>query len=133
MMKYKNGLQNVIIVKKCNVLHSKNIKFIISRNILIISLQRFNRFLINKTNSILIFDEFIDIKDLVDNSVDNQIIKYKLINTINHIGNINNAHYFSFIKIKDKWFEFNDINVKKIDQLEFRSNSVCVLFYEKQN
>ena len=72
--------------KKYNASYSKNIKFIISSYFLIISLQRFNRLLNKKNNSILIVEEYLDLRELFDNNIDNQIIKYKLKCTKNHKG-----------------------------------------------
>ena len=96
-----------------------------------ISIQRLNRFLNNKNESDIIFNDIIDIKRYCDNNLNSFNIKYDLITTINHSGNINECHYFSIIKIKDNWYEFNDNKVIKLNEMIYISNSVCLFIYEK--
>ena len=58
------------------------------------------------------------------------IINFIYLN-ISHIGNINYGHYYSYVKIGEIWYEFNDSIVKATSSMDFNSSSVCVLFYEK--
>ena len=43
----------------------------------------------------------------------------------------NFGHYYSFIKIRNNWYEFNDSIVRKIDKLDMNNNEICVLLYKK--
>ena len=51
--------------------------------------------------------------------------------TIHNNGSIQYGHYYSLITIKNEWFEFNDSLVTKKEIMEYNSNNVCILFYEK--
>ena len=67
---------------------------------------------------------------------------YKLKAVINHSGEANYGHYFSFIKIKKEWYCFNDSNVTLTTQDEvmkqsrglnpgYEKCSCYCLFYDK--
>ena len=58
--------------------------------------------------------------------------KYKLINVINHKGNINSGHYFSYVNIKGDWYEFNDNFCGPINTMKYVSSTAYVLIYEKE-
>ena len=118
--------------KNKNVKHYKKIRFSMINDILIFSLQRFDPFLSMKSSINVSFKEEIDLKDFCDPDLYKMNTKFKLCGTINHIGNINYGHYYSYIKIGELWYEFNDSIVNKI-KMEFNSSSVCVLFYEKKD
>ena len=117
--------------KNKNMKHQKTIKFSILNDILILSLQRFDPFLSMKSSIRVSFEDILDLKDFCDEDLYKLNTRYKLYGTINHIGNINYGHYYSYIKINDMWYEFNDSIVKKINYMEYNSSSVCVLFYQK--
>ena len=70
-------------------------------------------------------------KGFYDNKDKQQLPKYKLFGIINHVGNLNYGHYYSYIKLENEWYEFNDSNVFKINNLTYYSSTVCALFYEK--
>ena len=53
--------------------------------------------------------------------------KFTLLGTINHIGDINEGHYFS----KDHWYEFNDDKVQRLNKMIYKSNTVCLFIYTK--
>ena len=63
--------------------------------------------------------------------MDDSNTKYKLYGIINHIGDINRDHYYANIKIDNFWYEFNDSSVKSLENINFESDEVCVLFYNK--
>ena len=50
-------------------------------------------------------------------------INYSLAGALIHNGTADSGHYFSLIKIHNKWFEFNDTNVKQISDSEFEEKS----------
>ena len=117
--------------KKPGLKHLKIMKFSILNEIVIFSLQRFDPVLSTKNDVRVFFKENIDLKDYCDNDLFKEKTKYRLCGTINHIGNINYGHYYSFIRIGEIWYEFNDSIVRKVYSMDYDSSSVCVLFYEK--
>ena len=58
-----------------------------------------------------------DQKAVHDNALPENYYKYKLKGTVVHYGTAEGGHYYSFIKERgtDKWFEFNDMNVREYD------------------
>ena len=94
-------------------------------------MQRFDPLLSVKNESLIIYDELIDLKPYSDTPIFEKNLKYKLIGTIHHNGNLQYGHYYSNIKIENEWYEFNDSLVTKIQSFVDRSSNVCVLFYKK--
>ena len=119
--------------QKPELKHSKLMKFCILNEIVIFSLQRFDPVLSIKNNIRVSFKEMIDLKDYCDTDLYKENTHYRLLGTINHIGNINYGHYYSYIRIGEIWYEFNDSIVQKVSRMDYDSSSVCVLFYEKIN
>ena len=117
--------------KKPDLKHLKITKFCILNEIVIFSLQRFDPVLSIKNNIRVSFDEVIDLKDYCDIDLYKENTKYRLLGTINHIGNINYGHYYAYIRIGENWYEFNDSIVNKAYKMDYDNSSVCVLFYEK--
>ena len=120
--------------KKCNKRKKnikKKIKFNILNELIIFSVQRFDPFLSIKNESLIIYDELIDLKSYSDTPTKEKNLEYKLIGTIHHNGNLQYGHYYSKIKIENEWYEFNDSLVTKIKSFVDRSSNVCVLFYQK--
>ena len=117
--------------EKANLAHLKKIKMSMLNDIVIFSLQRFDPFLSMKSSIYVSYDEIIDLKEFCDFDLYKENTKYKLCGTINHIGNINYGHYYSYVKIGEIWYEFNDSIVRATSSMDFNSSSVCVLFYEK--
>lgn len=71
--------------------------------------------------------------------------KYKLSGILVHSGSAESGHYYSYIKIGEQWFEFND---KSVSEFNIQNNlknecfgcaegkktrSAYMLFYEKVN
>ena len=77
------------------------------------------------------FDQSLNIRDFMDIDSNEASINFTLIGGIYHNGTITYGHYYSIIKLKDYWVEFNDSSIKKLKKMEFNSNSVCALIYEK--
>ena len=115
--------------KSCE--HSKIIKFNKLGDIIIISIQRINKFLNKKNECIIHFSEDLNMKEFCDETINTNDLNFKLFGIINHIGSIEYGHYFSTIKIDSNWYEFNDSVVRKIPKLDPCNKSVCVLFYTK--
>ena len=121
--------------KKCNkkdVKRSKKIKMTILPKVLIFSLQRFNPITGVKINKYINYEEIIDLKPYCDIDFFNGIMnaRYKLFGISNHSGTINFGHYYSYTKVGNNWFEFNDSFVKLIN-LTFSSKAAYFFFYEK--
>ena len=118
--------------KKENVKHYKKIKFSMINDIIIFSLQRFDPFYSKKSTIYVSYNEYLDLKEFCDNDLYKEKTRYRLCGTINHEGSINSGHYFAYVRIGEIWYEFNDSFVKKINNMDYTSRSVCVLFYEKE-
>ena len=123
-----------IICKKCKKKKTnikKKIKFNILNQLIIFSIQRFDPLLSVKNESLIIYDEILDLKPYSDEQITEERLQYRLIETIHHNGTLQYGHYYSNIKINNEWYEFNDSNVTKIKDFAYRSSNVCILFYQK--
>lgn len=63
----------------------------------------------------------------------NQDSIYELYGIINHIGNLNSGHYYSFCKNinNNKWYFINDENINLInDETKLVTNNAYMLFYK---
>ena len=103
--------------------------------ILIISLQRINPDNGKKNNSPVNFTESMDLTQIIDTDIsDNYSSIYNLFAVTNHVGEINTGHYFSYIKIGNIWFCFEDIRVYKIGpHIDLTSKEIYTLFYMRSN
>ena len=113
---------------------SKKIKLAILPEVIIFSLQRFNPITGVKINKTIKFEETIDLKSFCDYDFFNggEInTKYSLFGISNHSGTINYGHYYSYTKVGDNWYEFNDSLVKPIN-LTLMSRAAYFFFYEKK-
>ena len=134
--KFFNIQYVVKFCKRCNkeTRHKQNIKIGSPPEILILSLQRFNEIQI-KNESLVEFDEIIDLSTFIDNDCGYQDETiYNLFGVINHYGNLEFGHYNCFIKLfNNDWYEFNDNSVNKINFKDFKKKNICTLFYTKLN
>ena len=75
--------------------------------------------------------DFVD-KECMNNCINT---KYQLYAILNHSGNLDEGHFYSFIKDSqnEKWLEFNDGYVKKINLELIDYEKVYSLFYMKKN
>lgn len=98
--------------------------------ILIISLKRFQK---NKKNLNYVFiDDTLDFSEYSYNSTDEGVI-YNIKSIVCHTGkSLDHGHYFSIIKIDNKWIKFNDIEVKQIDIADLDPSYPYILFYERK-
>ena len=115
--------------KKENI--KKQIKFDILNEIIIFSLQRIDPVQSIKNTSFIEYYEFIDLKSFIDDKIKINTTTYKLFATIHHNGSINSGHYYSVINLDNEWVEFNDSNVYPLENIDFNSQNVCVLFYRR--
>lgn len=101
--------------------------------ILIISI---NRAIFKKGlyDNLLKYEDILDVSKFIDKNINNtnKSIEYKLY-AINECSgsSVNSGHYYSFIKIKEKWYKFNDSSVTK-QTPNFASKNVVGLYYIKK-
>jgi ubiquitin C-terminal hydrolase len=136
-----NILRNEIIkvndiCKDCEKICDRQQKIRIANlpQLLILSIQRFNNFNQKKNNTKISFNEVLDLNEVIDNEIfDNSNTNYRLWGIIYHKGNnLNNGHYFSYIKIQGNWFCFDDKNIIN-DIPDFNSSDVNTLFFTRIN
>ena len=129
-----------IQVDSCNSI--KYTKIIKAPPILVIHLKRFEynlqTFERYKVNTVFTFPETLNIGPYLDKMESK--VNYKLSGAVIHSGNSQFGHYFSLIKVNDKWIEFNDkdinpINEKELNELMFgtphSNTNGYLLFYYK--
>ena len=117
---------------KKNLIITQKIKFNIINDILFISLQRFDRITNSINESTVTIDEMIDFKQFMDPIYDLNNYIYSLKGIVNYKGNLVKGHYWSYIKINNIWYEFNDSNILKIEKINLNSDTACILVYERQ-
>ena len=116
---------------KKNLYHSKKILFAKLPKILVFSIQRYNYLSFGKSNKSVEFYDEIDLKNFIDNDLEiNNNTKYKLFGISNHSGTLNFGHYYSYTKVNNCWFEFNDAFVSS-KNISYNSTNVYALFYEQ--
>ena len=111
--------------------HNRFEKFDMISNYIIIYIQRINKFEKTKNNSIIEFEENLNLGEFF---VEKNISKnglFKLLCIIYHEGSLDCGHYYVIIKIRDKWFKFSDDKVKLLNTIQFKSKDVCAFVYEK--
>ena len=140
-LKKKNKNQNPALedrkyIGKMNDYYYNNINKLVSLpKILIISI---NRAIINRefNSEPLQFDNLLDLKDYMSHNIINKnypYTKYTLYAINNCQGDSKEfGHCYSYIKIKQKWFKFNDNKVEEKNP-SFASNNVVGLFYKRDN
>ncbi|EGR34421.1 ubiquitin specific peptidase 31, putative [Ichthyophthirius multifiliis] len=57
---------------------------------------------------------------------------YDLYAVINHQGNLNGGHYTAFAFNQDKWWLFNDSEVKQVNEKDVCTDQAYILFYQKK-
>jgi len=68
--------------------------------------------------------------DLINNK--NMSYKYRVFALINHDGNEEKGHYYSYINIDNDFYQFNDLIVKKeIESDLLDNNHSYIIYYEK--
>lgn len=123
---------------KCNkyVDATKKIYMWESPNILIIQLKRFNNcnYKQNKIQTTIKYPFNNLSMDSFFCSHNPHKCKYDLYAVINHMGSLNYGHYIAMTKnqFDNQWYEFNDENVNRINNLNMIiSNYNYILFYKK--
>lgn len=109
----------------------KSILFWNLPDILIITLKRFNN-KNNKLKSVITFPiDNLNLSKYIIGYNPNSY-NYNLISVINHSGNCNGGHYYSYIKnFNNNWYEYNDTIVKPINISDIITNKAYCLIYKK--
>lgn len=117
--------------KKKDLIIEQYINFSILNEVVFISLQRFNRKTNSINNSLVKYDDVLDLNPYMDIKSESNDYMYFLKAIVHYRGNIEKGHYWSNIKIRGEWYEFNDNFVKKLDRQEYQNSTVFILVYEK--
>ena len=132
-------LEKIDIQLTCNYCQEKN--DIIKNNTLwalpqylIIQLKRFDIMNNIKKQNLIKFPGILDMAKYMDPDLSKHLktdTKYNLINVINHIGTLNNGHYYSYCKNSNNglWYLMNDDKISFCDQLI--TPEAYMLIYEK--
>ena len=115
---YKNCKQNVKTTKTTKICELPQI--------LILCIQREENDRGIKLNTDLKLDKYIeeDLKNNINNC------SYKIKSIINHVGNKKEGHYYCYINIENKYYEFNDSSVKE-REIDMENNTSYIIYYEK--
>ena len=136
LIKYRLNSKITQRIEKCEsckmtgLNHNKLEKFDMISNYIIIYIQRINKFEKTKNNSIIEFEEDLNLGEYFVEKISKAGL-YKLLGIICHEGSLDCGHYYAIIKIRDKWFKFSDNKVKLLSTIQFKSKDVCAFLYEK--
>ena len=105
--------------EKCHQIrkHKKTLRISRPPEILILSFQRINETTKQKNQCQIVFKPELNINEYIDHDCGfDQESEYKLFAVINHQGEIDCGHYFSYIQPmgSNKWYESNDSFVREI-------------------
>ena len=123
--------------EKCGKIlkHNKEIKISRPPKILILSLQRIDPATRKKNECYVSFPQVLDLSEYVDQELNSDKPKpiYTLFAIVNHAGNMDYGHYFSYIKLdkRQDWYEFNDSSVRNIGNKIESFPYAYALFYIK--
>jgi len=106
-------------------------------NILIISINRvmhgssfYNKFFSNR----LIFEEKLDLKDYLENDFMVGDTNYELYGINECYKKIFfSGHYYSYVKINNQWYKFDDLSVEPVIKPNMDSKYVVGLYYVKKS
>jgi ubiquitin carboxyl-terminal hydrolase 8 len=116
---------------KCDARKKVFLKIIPSH--LIIQLKRFTYtedYQSRKLNNFVDYPSELDVSNIVYDGSQRDC-RYRLYSVINHIGNFGDGHYFTFSRVGNKWYCFNDENVEEIDEPAISNKFAYILFYKK--
>lgn len=123
--------------EKCHKVlkHTKEIKISRPPEILILSLQRVDQTTQTKNECIVKFPPILDMSEFIDKECGfgNEPL-YDLFAIVNHTGNMDYGHYYSYIKFKNQenFYEFNDSTVLNIGKETTIFPCAYILFYIKK-
>lgn len=115
-MNDKTGLKEEVTIRT---------KFIYAPKILIISLKKY-------ANEKQLITFPLDNLSLRKYMLDDTEPMYECYGVCNHTGGMTYGHYFSYVKVKGKWYSFNDIQVKEIQHRHVVTKAAYCLFFRKK-
>ena len=128
---------------KIHIAAIKKINIYKPPNYLIIHFKRFkiktnNTFMsIFKNRKITTFIDYpidnFDLREYVLDEENKSSAIYELYGIIIHKGGLNGGHYFSYCKNNGKWFEYDDENIRELNENEIKTKDAYVLFYKKKD
>ena len=113
----------------------KKLEIYYAPKILIIQLKRFNNSEKIETKVNFPIKDLDLSKYVLSKDEDDDIpIKYDLFAVANHYGTISKGHCTAFCKnsLKNKWYEYNDSNVKEISEDNIITKDAYILFYKRK-
>ena len=117
--------------------HIKSMRISRPPEILIISLQRIDIINKIKNESIVHFPEKLNLNNYVDHEIGlGKEAEYKLFSVVNHQGNVDFGHYYSYIQPlnSQNWFLFNDSQVKHVKEgLKSFPNAYALFYINTKN
>ena len=117
--------------------HIKMMKISRPPEILIISLQRIDEVNKTKNECIVNFPQILNLTNYIDHEIGfDKEAEYKLFSVVNHQGNVNFGHYFSYIQPlhSQNWFLFNDSQVKhEKEGLKSFPNAYALFYIKKKH
>lgn len=126
---------NLWFCSKCNhnVSAIKKLNLWSMPKILVVQLKRFNTPSLKNNNTVVYPLEDLDISNWMDplNKESITYPTYKLYTIINHIGNQDGGHYFTYCRneIENIWVEYDDVNIKELVPHTLISPNAYMLFY----
>jgi ubiquitin C-terminal hydrolase len=128
----KEKLVTPLYCSKCknHTTHTKQI-FMIGVPLYLIII--FNRFMwysqkISKNNKLVSFPDTMNVAKYTNIPTN---MMYSLTNIINHTGNMDHGHYYSFQKYRNQWFRCNDNNIQNILSIQPSQQQAYVLIFKK--
>lgn len=108
---------------------TRRVKIIKLPKYLIINLKRFTNKL-QKIDTAIAFSSNLDMSKY-SVAVENSSVEYELVSVINHSGNLESGHYYTFNRTYDGvWVHINDNIVTSLDPKEICTNKAYILIYE---
>ena len=101
-------------------------------DVVFMTLQRFNKETNSINTSLVKYDDILDLNPYIYGKTKLNDYIYLLKGIVHYKGNIEKGHYWSNLKIKGDWYEFNDAFVRKLDMQEYQNSTVFILVYEKR-
>lgn len=136
--------EDVVSCAKCGnrSCSTKHNNLVLLPRILMLHIKRFqmtsNSFF-TKNNKLVHFNEELDMRDYLKQVDAEELDKplqrlkpptrYSLFGVINHVGNMQYGHYFSYALVDGAWYEFNDETVTKIEAANVKTANAYMLFY----
>jgi ubiquitin C-terminal hydrolase len=106
--------------------------------VLVIQLKRFGMERSRKDSRLVKYPmNHFDISSMISSYGydENKCYKYRLQCVINHTGNLNGGHYYTYCLDEDsgQWYKYDDLNVSKISDNFIVTNNAYLLFYMRED